>query len=439
MTTPAPAVLSRQASAGQRILWMMEHYSSGPGALNVPVVHRLRGSLDESALARALRDLTDRHESLRTTFSWAGHRLSQRISASAELPFECVDVDGLSENDLAEQVRIRQRAAIDLSASPARVILLRRSPQDHVLLFNIHHLVTDAWSNRLISRDLSKLYTAQCTGVPAELPPVACQYRDFLDWQDQHLNRERIAAQQEFWASHLDGARFARLPVAAEAAAERSADVARFDITAESLAALRSAARTHRATLFTVLLAAFYCALFESTSQDDLSVGSLFANRLRSEVQETVGFFVNMLALRAQVADREPFTTVLPRVRTTVAQALQYQDIPFHLLPRLPLASGAGAVHDVVFHMLAVPPQVGAGTQRWGDLKSESLHVLALLNSRFNFELVVIPEEDRLVGLVRYAANLFDASLITQVIESYKKFITTFAAGHDCMTETPTR
>jgi hypothetical protein len=423
----APAV-TRPASVGQRLLWMMDHYGSNPGALNVPVIYRLNGPLDMSALRGALRDLGQRHESLRTTFAWSGRRLTQQIAGPADVPVEEVDAAGLTPGQLEDEARRRQREAIDVSTSPLRVTVLHGDGDSHVLLFNIHHLVTDAWSNRLLSRDLAALYSARRTGVPAVLPPVTWQFRQFQDWQDANLNAGRMSAHYEFWQSHLAGAQFARLPKPDGAGqARRESGVLRFDLPAPVTAHLRQLARTHRTTLYTVLLGAFYHALAQVTGKDDLTIGSLFANRARTQVQDTVGFFVNMLALRERVLPGEPLGGVLDRARVTVARAVEHQEVPCQVLPLSAQPQGGGAVHDVVFHMLATPP-LASGEPRWDGLESESLHLLALLSSRFDLELVIVPVGGQLAGLVRYATGACDPALAAQLADAYQAVIQPAAA-----------
>ena len=320
--------LTRPASVGQRLLWMMDHYGSDTGALNVPVIYRLRGELDQGALRDGLADLAVRHESLRTTFAWAGRRLNQQISPSAQIPFRKVDATGMPEEALREEIRRTQREPLDVSKSAVCFTLFRRGDDDHILLLNIHHLVTDAWSNRLLSRDLAAFYTARRTGIPAQLPEVTWQFRRFQDWQDKQLNQQGMDGHFEFWETHLAGAQFPRLPRTERPASQRTSGIAEFEVTSETLAHLRHVARRHRTTLYTVMLCAFYCALFTLTGQRDLCLGSLFANRVRPEIRDTVGFFVNMLALRQDLAEGESVGDVLGRMRVTVALAVEHQEAP---------------------------------------------------------------------------------------------------------------
>ena len=80
------------------------------------------------------------------------------------------------------------------------------------------------------------------------------------------------------------------------------------------------------------LLAAFHTLLHRYTGQTDLVVGTPIAGRTRAELEPLIGFFVNMLVLRTNVAGDPSFRTLLRQVRQVAIDAFAHQDVPFEKL-----------------------------------------------------------------------------------------------------------
>jgi hypothetical protein len=417
------------ASPGQRLLWLMDHYRGGAGMMNVPVIYRLRGELDEDALSSALAQVLARHEALRTRFVWRGQALRQAVYPPTQIAARTIDLSAEPDPPAGAAAAARARVQQDIdvgSQPPFDVSLYRLGREDHVLLLNVHHLVTDAWSNMLVCRDLGAFYNAaRGRGLPG-LPPVVWQYRDFVAWQQERLQGERARAHSVFWQHQLDGA---AAPLqgcrqgAGKPAGRRSAAAENvwFTIDEEELHQLGDLARRERTSTFVVLLSLFFGVLMSVEGQQDVTVGSIFANRARPEVCETVGFFANMVPLRVRLAAavRPTLRELVSEVRQTVLAALAHQELPYMSTP---LASGRGARADsVVFHMLASPRRAGPpGSVAFDGLDVEALRMPEGATTRFELELLIVPTTSGADGVYRYGADRFERSFIETLATRYR-------------------
>ncbi len=405
------------ASIGQRLLAMIGHYRPGHGALNCPVVCRLRGPLDVAALRAALDGLTAAHEALRTAFAGRGRRLTQVIHAPRTLPLARVDLAG--EAELAAALAGELATPIDVADWPTRATLWRLGPADHALCLNMHHLVTDAWSAGLIFHELRARY-GLALGSASPIRAPRWQYRDFVDWQTRLCEGTGLDRHRDYWRARLAGLRLPRLPYRE---ASGPSAVTGADIPPEVAAGLRRLARDCRATLFSVMLALYYAVLRQVCGQDDLAVASLFANRSREEARDTVGFLANMVVLRTTATGRQTFPALVRAAHETVAGALAYQEQPYQTLPLDPASLGGGRADDVVFQMMAELDHVG----RVGDLEFELL-VPEDIGSRFGVELAVTPHGAGMRVLLFHTARLAP-STASDMLEGYLSAAAAVAGG----------
>lgn len=429
---PGPVLRESEASVGQRLLWLLDHYRGDGGQTNAPMAWRIRGALDEPALAAALDGLVERHETLRTTYAARGRRLVQLVRAPRPLTVERLEAPAGADAEQAtlRAVRARARAPIDANVQPVTATLWRIAAHDHVLLLGIDHLATDFFSNMLVSRDLGWLYDC-ATGASSEPPPgVGWQYVDWVEDQRRAFADGRLETLRTFWKARLAGAEVPALPrctrretgETGEAGHDGRAVQATLDVPADVVEGLRAIGMAARATMFPVMFAAFVAHLHGLTGQRDVAVASLFGNRLRPEVQHTVGFFVNMIVLRTQVDPGAPFPDLVRSARGTVLQALAHADLPYQMLPAQTIASTVegrpARVDDVVFQYLESP------ATRHACLDYETLD-LTVQAGRFALELIVHNQSQ---CLLRCDATRFDAEWARAFLDGFGDLLARVAA-----------
>lgn len=392
---------------------MISHYRPDHGALNCPVLCRLRGPLDLAALRSALDGLTAAHEALRTAFTGRGPALRQLIHEPRPLPLEVVDLDPA---DLDAAVAAELARPIDVTQWPARATLWRTGPLEHTLCLNIHHLATDAWSTGVI---FAELHTRYRKAVP---PAPVWQYRDFVTWQHDLQHNGGLDRHQAYWAKQLADLQLPCLPYREpEPGAEPG--VLRAELSPQVAAGLRELARTGRTTLFCVCLALYHTVLRQTCGQDDLAVASLFANRSRPEARDTVGFLANMVVLRTHVPGKASFAELVRAVHTTVTGALAHQEQPYQTLSFSGNTLNGGRADDVVFQMMAdLEHRAVAGGVEFELLLPDGI------GSRFGVELALAPRGDGISAVLFYTPRL-DRSTAEAMLRGFAASATAVAGS----------
>ncbi|HWS54339.1 MAG TPA: amino acid adenylation domain-containing protein, partial [Pyrinomonadaceae bacterium] len=328
------------ASFSQQRLWFIDQLEPGSAAYNIPSGVKLTGPLDTSALAESLNDIARRHETLRTTFATSGGEPVQVIHPHLPLDVPCLDLTRLPAAEREEEARRlaaeEAQRPFDLARGPLwRASLVKLSPEEHVLLLTMHHIVSDGWSTGVLVEELAELYAARREGREASLPGLAVQYADYARWQHQHLAGEELERQLGYWREQLAGA-----PAVLELPTDRPrppvqtfrGGSARLTIPARPYRALGELCEREEVTLFMALLAAFKTLLYRHTGQTDIVVGTPSAGRTRAEIERLIGFFINTLVLRTRLSGNPTFRELLGRVREVALGAYAYQDLPFEKL-----------------------------------------------------------------------------------------------------------
>jgi amino acid adenylation domain-containing protein len=326
-------------SFAQQRLWFLDQLEPGSTAYLAARSLRVEGTLDEHALEWSLQELVRRHESLRTSFVERAGRLVQVIQTVGYASLPVIDLQTLGQEQKEEEAR---RLALQEAQRPCnltlgpllRTYLLRLEPQVHVMLLTLHHIITDGWSNEVLVRELATLYQAFVSGLPSPLAPLPIQYADYALWQREWLRGEILESQIAYWRKQLADipslglpTDYPRLPRHTYQGATLSLELP--ETLSQSLIAL---SQQEDVTLFMLLLTAFQVLLMRYTGQTDISVGTPIANRTQAEVENVIGFFVNMLVMRVDLSGNPTFLQLLQQVHETCLEAYAHQDVPFEKL-----------------------------------------------------------------------------------------------------------
>ncbi len=423
---PVPRDGRLPLSFAQERLWFLDRLDTRTLAYNEAAAFRLAGRLDVAALRWSLDELLRRHESLRTTFPEVDGQAVQAIQPPSSFVIPLLDLRGVPEDARdAEARRLAFGQALqpfDLERGPlVRGLLMRLGETEHAVLFSFHHIVFDGWSTGIFVRELSALYGARVAGAPSPLPPLAVQYADFAAWQRRWLQGEALERQLAYWRQRL--AAIAPLSLPADrprpVLPEAPAGHRFFAVPPELAQRLRAFGRGRGATLFMTLLAAFQALLHRYTGQDDVAVGSPIANRNRGEVENLIGFFVNMLVLRTDLSGDPGFGDLVDRVREVALGAFAHQNLPFEKLVeelRPDRDLRRTPFFQASFQLLNVPASAlglaGLALRPWE---------LAAGAAKFDLELALIEGpaghgDEPLQGVLDYDADLFDGATMQRLL-----------------------
>jgi amino acid adenylation domain-containing protein len=424
-------------SFGQERLWFLHKFNPSSPAYNLPVAVRLQGSLDRNLLERVLSEIVRRHESLRTTFPAIDGQPIQVIHPARPVNLSVINLADLPKQELeaaAHRLVVEEaQSPFDLATGPLlRAILLQLGEDDQIIIFTLHHIISDGWSTGVLVREVVQLYEAFSKEDPSPLKELPIQYADYAHWQRQWLQGSTLNEQLLYWKKQMDGA-----PPVMELPTDRprppvltfDGSTQKFTLSAELSHALRALSRRESATYFMVLLAAFKALLHRYTGLTDILVGTPIAGRNGVETEHLIGFFVNTLTLRTDLSGDPTFRELLGRVRKMALEAYVNQDVPFeklieelHVERRLshnPLFQVMFAVQNAPTSQLVLP--------------GLSLHQVETPNTtaKFDLALTMIESGEYLHGSVNYNTNLFDACAIERLIQHYKLMVEGVTANPD--------
>ncbi|HEV2736703.1 MAG TPA: amino acid adenylation domain-containing protein, partial [Longimicrobiaceae bacterium] len=407
-------------SFAQQRLWLLDRLEPGSPAYNIPAAIRLRGRLDAAALRGSLDVLVRRHEVLRTTFAERGGAPVQVVHPPAPVPLPVLDLR-VHPAPEQEALRLAGEEALrpfDLARGPLlRGALLRLGDEDSVLLFTLHHEASDGWSTDVLVREVSEAYAALSRGEEPSLPELPVQYADFAVWQREYLSGEVLEAQLAYWRERLAGAPpLLEIPTdrPRSAGADARAASHAFVLSAEASERLRALSRREGATLFMTALAAWQMVLGRWSGQDDVVVGTPIAGRTRRETEGLIGFFVNMLALRTDLAEDPTWTGLLGRVREAALGAYEHQELPFERLVE-ELAGERTLTHSPVFQATFALDRSGAGGGlSLGGLAAEPFEAGRGV-AKFDLDLSLADTGAGLGGALLYRTALFDPGTIARM------------------------
>ncbi|WP_181808693.1 non-ribosomal peptide synthetase, partial [Streptomyces shenzhenensis] len=434
-------------SFAQRRLWFLGQIEGPSAAYNIPVVLRLSGTLDRTALGAALKDVIGRHEVLRTVYPAADGQPRQRVMQVGETGFE-LPVTEVPPARLAEEIRRATRYAFDFATEiPVRAWLLAEAPDEHVLVLVVHHIAADGWSMGPLLRDVSVAYAARLEGREPGWEPLPVQYADYALWQREVLGDEDdpdsvLSEQVAYWRRTLAGApEELALPtdLPRPAMSTHRAHTAELNISADAHRRLLALARERGATLFMAVHAGLAMLLSRLGAGEDIPIGTLTAGRTDEGLNDLVGCFVNNLVIRVDLSGDPAFADVLARVREAALDAFTNQDVPFEKLVEELAPSRSLARHPLFQTMAAVQSADLLSGRRGGSaLELPGLRVGTLAGEQtmrdLDLDLVVGETFDEngspagLHGNLIGAADLFGAASVERIADMMARLLETVAA-----------
>ncbi len=410
-------------SFAQQRLWFLHQLEPDSIAYNMPTALRLTGRLNTGALEWGINEIIRRHEILRTTFRVIDNEPVQIIADQLTVKLPVVELQ--TEREVLQFATEEAQRPFDLENGPlVRARLLRLNVDEWVLIFTMHHIISDGWSMGVLVNEMAALYKSYIEDEPSSLAELPVQYADFAEWQRDWLTQGNLERQLRYWKQQLGG----ELPVL-ELPADRvrpprqsfRGAVRRFALSEELSTSIKNLGRHEGATLFMTLLAAFQSLLHRYTNQTDILVGTGIANRNRAELESLIGFFVNTLVLRTDFSGRPTFRELLQRVRDLTLAAYAHQDLPFEKLveelqpardlSRNPIFQVSFALQNAPMQELELPG-LGLRTQEFETL-----------TTRFDLECHVWDEAGGLQGFLFYSTDLFDEATVDRLIDHYRNFL----------------
>jgi amino acid adenylation domain-containing protein len=423
-------------SYSQEQMWYVCHFQSGTVAYNQPVAWHLRGHLDFRALELSLNAIIERHEALRTTFPIREGIPRQCIHRNLPLTLRVVDLRTLAEVEREAHARkiILQESSyrFDLATELLlRTSVLQIGDDRYIFVLVVHHIVCDGWSMGVLIRELAQFYRHFTVGTKLDLPQAPLQYSDFSQGQRERLDGEKLKQQLAYWKEQLHAAAPAELPTD-----RKRPPIAAFRGASQPFALPRNVSQTFKSLcaengvfLFMGLLAILQLLIHRYTGEPDVIVGAPIAGRKRGKLQNGIGLFLNLVALRTDFSADPTFRELLKKVCGTVMGAYQHQDVSFERIveevrpPRIP---GTSPLFQVTLDQ--VDP-------KWIALDLEGVRAdwfpVDNQTSKFDLTLGWFDSAEGLRGWLEFNTDLFDATTITRLQGHYRTLIESVIADPD--------
>ena len=428
-----------QLSYAQQRLWFIEQMEPGSAVYNIPVGVRLKGELNREGLVKSLQEIVRRHQVLRTVFPMEGGEARQHVLEDWQLGVEEVEIgsEGISREEaearLQKMARDEAGQGFDLEQGPlVRARLVRMGEQDHVLLVTMHHIVSDGWSMAVMGEELVRLYQAYAEGKESPLEELPVQYGDYAQWQREWLQGEVLEEQIGYWKRQLAGVEALELPTDYVRGAEVSRRGGRVELRlgTEATEKLKGLSRRAGVTLFMSVVAGLEVVLWRYSGQEEMTVGTVIANRNRKEVEKLIGFFANTLVLRGRVRREETVGEKLREVRRVALEAYEHQDVPFEKVVA-ELEVERDLSRTPLFQVMVVLQNVEEQRGGWGGMKGLEVEGYGVEEEWTKFEMVVAlaESEEGLRGTLTYARELYDEGTMERLARQLETVLEEMGEG----------
>jgi amino acid adenylation domain-containing protein len=408
-------------SPGQKRLYFIQQMDLKSTGYNVTQIVRLQGNLDREKLEKAYKQLIKRHETLRTSLEVVEDVPVQRIHPHVEFALGYHDLSGKSSNNDEERKIIHDFVrAFDLSQAPLlRVGLIKRSEFNHILMVDLHHIISDATTRGIILKELIGLYEAE------ELPGLKTQYKDYSEWLNSGKQKQAIKKQEEYWLGQFKGEiPLLNLPTDYPRVSTQSSqgNIMNFSLGKEETQKLRILADEENATIYMVLLAIYNIFLSKICGQEDIVVGTPVVGRPHVDLENIIGIFINTLALRNYPQGHQTFKEFVSEVKTQALNAFENQMYPFEeLVDKLSIIRDIdrNPLFDTVFLLQL---QDSSNVE-----KRTYLNVLPyehdIHTDIFELTLQTLEGEDNLFFVFTYKSNLYKKETIAAFINYFKEIV----------------
>jgi len=435
----------------QEQLWFLDQLQPGSPVYNIPGANLVSARIDVATLERALSEVVRRHAGLRTVFRTVDRKPVQVVLPPYPVKVEQEDLRGPGGEEAPAEV-LRRKASewgalpFDLANGPLlRWKLYRLNEADCLLMFNVHHIVTDGWSMPIVTREMEELYEAYAAGLPSPLPELDIQYHDYSVWQREHLQGGTLAKQLDYWKRHLGGA-----PTALELPYDRPrpalqtnrGTMYRFVYPGALVERLKAIGKQEGASFNMVFMAGFNLLLQRYSGQDDLVVGTLLGNRNRAELESVVGYLVNSGAIRTRLDGDPTFRQVVRQARTAILEADAAQEVPFDMVVdalKVPRDPSRNPLFQVMYfhHTFVGSHHLDEEEGMAGSLNLRSLYqetevvLVDTGSSKFDLSVATLELHGGLPSMVEYNTDLFDEATIARMVEHLRVLLEEACARPD--------
>jgi len=412
-----PGGISKRLSYGQLRLWTIQQLYPKSYFYNYAEIYHIEGFIEKDKLQQSVEVLIDRQEILRTTFDNQNEDVVQVVHPKMDIHVKFESLKNVVEYDADKQINIfanqMSKVVFDLIQGPLlKIGLLTLSESKHILIVNMHHIITDKWSMRIFREELTAIYNAKIKGVPHRLPPVEVNYASFAHWQrNKKINEKQLS----YWLKKLqDYPQQIDLPYDYERSQipSFSGAFSTEKVEKEISQKVESLCKRYSTTRFIFYLSVFNILLHKYARQQDVLVGTPISNRNKSSLEKTIGFFNDTLILRSILNSEDRYSDYLKITKSTVLEAFSNKEIPFEILVKnleVNREVNINPLFQVMFLHHEVPEK-----PKWKGLDI-SYETYDIGVSKFDLTMYVAEDKGETTVTIEFATDLFDLTTIERM------------------------
>ncbi|WP_281819880.1 non-ribosomal peptide synthetase, partial [Vallitalea longa] len=402
-------------SSAQKRLYTLQQLEAGTTSYNIPNIVEIEGSIEEECLQKAFNKLLDRHETLRTSFEIVNDEPVQIIHDTVEAKVEIIEVE---EKDIQETIKELIKP-FELNKAPLiRVILIKVADGKALLMYDIHHLISDGISMKILVEEFMKLYSGN------ELPQLTRQYKDYSEWQNKLMESKELEKEKAYWMNVFKE----NIPVLNISSDYTRPAVKKYDgrdieveLDIDVVKRLKKLSGDTGTTMYMILIAAFNVLLSKYSNQEDIVVGTPIAGRAHIDLEGIIGMFVNTLAMRNKPESEKTFLEFLNEVKYTALQAYENQNYQFEeLVDHLEVVRdfSRNPIFDVMFAMQNFEKV---------EIEEKGLRVTPYNYenrvAKFDLTMTAMERDERIMVSINYCTSLFKKTTIIRMIEHYENIL----------------
>ena len=427
-------------SFAQDRLWFLDKFEGGGNNYNIPMVLKLASSTSPNLLKKSLEKIINRHEVLRSYIKEDVDGNSYQIVGNINnVPFLIHEKNVSSKKELEELISIEINHVFNLKMEyPFRVCFFKFqnkfvvngcSDESIYLSMVAHHIAFDGWSIGILQNELKAIYNSlieerENIQSKLSLPDLSIQYKDFAYWQRNYLTGDVLKKQVHYWKTKLSG--YETLNLITDKPRPKEIDYTGkdifFELDQKTLEGLKDFSKNLGVSLYSVLLSAFYLQLRSYSGQNDIVIGTPIANRHYSQIENLIGFFVNTLALRAQIDPKMEISDFIKQVGDEVMQAQLHQDLPFEKLVEELNVERDLSRHPIFQVMFNYEDSEERKEQNL-LFKNLDLENVKYSPAKFDLNLTIANYNNNLKCSFNFAVSLFELKTVECFVESYKDIL----------------
>ncbi|WDV44634.1 amino acid adenylation domain-containing protein [Clostridiaceae bacterium M8S5] len=428
-------------SYGQKALWFLYQLNPESSAYNIAGVLYIPVELNIEAINKSVEEIVKRHEQLRTNFFIEDGEPCQKIYEYRNEYLTHIDAQGKDKEAILNMIVENTKEPFNLERGPLyRFTLYKQSEKDYYLSVNIHHIVSDAWSNYMFINEIQAFYAKFALNKEVALKEIDTSYKDYIFWENEKMNSLKGTKMFNFWKNNLPkDIPILNIPTdkVRPVVQTNNGTSYSFTIDAELTEKLVSVSKQNGATLFMTLLSSFYTLLYKYSGQKDVIIGSPVSGRTQPEFSNVYGYFVNPLPLWANFDEDPTFKEFLGEVKENVLMALENQDYPFALLLEklgLKRDPSRSAIFQVMFvYLMHNIERTGFESGNVGNFQGFPMQVLSIPEEEGQFDITLSMYEENgiLHATFKYNTDLFYESTIVRMSKHFKELMSKIVESPD--------